>query len=229
MLRGKPRGFTIIEMMLVVIIIGVLVFLARQMLTRARPGATFRTIEVELEALARRARQEALARGRNTALLVFPHVGPDEGDLGKIFLIVDEPLPGLSFFDSMQEPDFESFDPDAPTITPNGQLLETLDLPRGVVMPEGGAGPAGVTREPFPYDSIPVDVACSFCEGDRGAIVFDRSGRTRFCTVSGATISCRTDLSGGSLTIHHQQIPTRFSTLVVTSPQGSTKVFQHGN
>ncbi len=232
--RNQQRGFTLLEMVVVLAMILILAALAGLALVRERPDGTLRGAWVELESTFRLARQEALARGVNVAVLVFPEHGEDAEHRGRIVLLQDEPVTsGLpSFFDPAQDPNFATFDPASSRATPNGQILDAVDLPRGVVVgPSTGSGTATL---PFPYDSIRTDVACSFCGpdgGQRGAVVFDPKGRTTFFDVDGTTIRrVLTTAGGGSLTIHSLRLEEMGSdrrvTLVVTSPQGLVRAIQ---
>jgi hypothetical protein len=224
-------------MMVVLAIIAILSVIATQTLFRARPVATLEVTSVEMESLFRYARQEALARGNRVAVLVFPQQGEDEAHQGRFVVIADEPLPGKSFFDETQTPNFGDFDPRSVIATPNGKILDTVDLPRGVLLGRHPSdAPIGLA---FPYNGIDTTPPCSFCgvEGEgRGAVVFDRRGRVTFWAISGGNIQqILPTASGASLTIHHIQIDKtrdgqdfRQTTLVITSPQGSVRVFRDG-
>jgi type II secretory pathway pseudopilin PulG len=221
-------------MMVVLAIIAILSVIATQTLFRARPEATLEVTSVEMESLFRYARQEALARGRRVAVLVFPLHGEDAAHRGRFVVLVDEPDTGPSFFNAAQTPNFKEYDPRSVIATPNGKILDTVDLPRGVLLGRDPADPPLALV--FPYNGINTTPACSFCgaeEGERGAVVFDARGRTTFWAISSGNIQqILPTASGASLTIHHVGVDRpgdyRKTTVVITSPQGTVRVFRDG-
>jgi len=112
-----------------------------------------------------------------------------------------------------------------------GLFITYLDLPSNVTV--GPTTGLGTPNLPFPYNNIPVNVACSFCNsgGDnRGAIVFDARGRTTFYQGLPGPIA---GLSGGSFSIYNTNLGIgggiyTSNTFVVTYPYGSIMSFNHG-
>jgi prepilin-type N-terminal cleavage/methylation domain-containing protein len=229
----KPRGFTLLEMMVVLGIIAILLGLAVPTLMRSRPKATLDSVTTDLEGMLHSARQEALARGTNVAVLVFPDYVADVGYRGRFFMIQDEPLPNASFFDAAtplpHHSNFATFDPASPTVTPNGQVLETLDLPRGVLV--GPATGSGSPNLPFPYSSIATGTDCGFCGTDgnrRGAVSFDPRGRPTFYEISSSAIQEVPDTdAGASISVFHELL-TQSTTFVITKPQGVVRALHNG-
>jgi prepilin-type N-terminal cleavage/methylation domain-containing protein len=242
-LRARtPRGFTLIEMMVVVGIIGVLTWLAMDGFRRVKPAAALDSIAADLHSTVHFARQHALSTGHNVAVLIFPDY-PNGKGRGRYVLLEDEPTnTGLaSFFSSAGTPNFASCDPAQVRPTPNGKLLDTQDFPIEVRV--GPANGNGLTSGlPFPYNGVKTDVACSFCTGSsgNGAIVFDSHGRVSFYTTSGSTIEVPTGQEvGGSLTLYgfHEGVemlkengstPYHTNTMIVTAPIGTVRTFWHG-
>jgi prepilin-type N-terminal cleavage/methylation domain-containing protein len=199
----KQRGFTLIELMLVLAIVGIIAGIATYAMTRNRPRASLLGASIELRALLHQARQQALVSGDNVAVLVFPGVSGATGSLGRIVIYRD----GLSnFFEAGSAVHFGAYDPIAlgAGVDVNGkarsEVIGTFDLPRDVTFgPAQGLGASAVLPEPF--KSIPVTAECTFCNGTgaarRGALVFDSRGRARFYKTDGKPEV----VDGGSLSV----------------------------
>ena len=226
MRRPMPRGFTLVEMAVTLLIVGIMTALAYGALSRAKPRATFDSASAELQSVVHQARQHALAQGVDVAVLVFPDFDNGEGT-GRLVVLQDAPT--CDFFAATA---FVDFDPAKPVAPADGQVVTTLDLPRGVLVgPKTGLG---VAKLPFPYDSIDTGVACSLC-GDaadhRGAVVFDPRGRTRFYRLNGGAVERIADTGGHSLSVYATDlvkggVPAS-STLVVTQPQGIVRTIPY--
>jgi prepilin-type N-terminal cleavage/methylation domain-containing protein len=229
--RPNQRGFTLIEMVVVLAIVGVLASLAVSSWRRARPRATFSGTSAEIQSLVHLARQQALSSGVNVAVMIFPgYARPGSEGTGRIIVIQDDTDPTQSLFAASAALKFGSYDPGVLAAPANGSVVTTLDLPKGIVVgPADGMGPDVL---PFPYNGIITNLDCSFCSGAgatrRGAIVFDSRGRTTFRDENGAVAQPQ----GGSFTVTSQDLATISarvtSTLVITSPQGMLRTYLHG-
>jgi prepilin-type N-terminal cleavage/methylation domain-containing protein len=197
MLSRKPRGFTLIEMMVVVAVIAVVTAVASFSMTRARPRATLAGATIELRSLLHQARQQALVSGAEVAVLVFPGVSARADSLGRVVIYQDG---DFAFFSATSAVNFDGYNPLALGAGPRGQVIDTFDLPRDVTFgPSTGLGTSAVL--PAPYAAIPVTTECSFCLGTgaarRGAVVFDPRGRARFYGADGPPMV----VDGGSISL----------------------------
>jgi prepilin-type N-terminal cleavage/methylation domain-containing protein len=227
--RTTVRGFTFIEVVVVIVIIGILSVVAFDSLRRTRPRATFEGAAAELQSLIHAARQEALASGRDVAVLVFPDYATSPTATGRILVVQDDTVTKQSILAEGADLNLGTYKAGLPASPPNGRLVATFDLPDGVLVGLG-AGP-GPGKLPFPYGTITTDVSCSFCADDgdhRGAIVFDSRGRSRFYSASGATISISGQAGGASLSLYGTALNNSSSTLVITSPQGMVRTIHNG-
>jgi prepilin-type N-terminal cleavage/methylation domain-containing protein len=190
MLPGRPpRGFTLIEMMTTVAIVGVLAGMSVLALNRMKTRGDFASATGDFVATLRTARAEAFARGNPTVVIV-------DMDARRWWAVEDV------------NGDFSlaSFDPSAPAPSPD-RLIYKGDLPNGIAFgPLDGWGSA----LPQPFSGIPTgytnitladggsggvaDISvdggsaapnfkyCSFCDtsSKRGAITFLPSGGATF-------------------------------------------------
>jgi prepilin-type N-terminal cleavage/methylation domain-containing protein len=174
---ASRRGFTIIEVMVVVAIMGVLAALAAAAFGRQKPRQQLDQAALELRALMFGARQTALSTGQPVVLMIFPNQLTGKGR-GRLVLYRDG---DFAFFTAAGAPNFASFIPQAQPTGPRSEVMEVLDLESGVTIgPPAGMGPAAVM--PAPYDDIPINTACAFCTGalGRGAIAFQPDGSVDF-------------------------------------------------
>jgi type II secretory pathway pseudopilin PulG len=181
-----------IEMMVVLAIVVILAGLAAISLQRSRPRANLATISTELHALLRGARQNAMATGNNTIVLVLPNFQNPRGGIGRVQVFED---PTATFFQTTAAPSFETYDVTTGRADADSEILQTLDFPRGLRFSTGATGVL-----PLPYADINVATACGFCSGaldGRGAIQYDSRGRATFHSANGAPL----DLWGSSLSL----------------------------
>lgn len=227
--RRHDHGFTLMEMMVVVLIATALAALAYFGMQRAKPRANLSTTTTDLLALFRGARQNAMVTGHDTIVLVFPGFNGPQGGTGRVIVYEDT---SSSFFRSTATPNFQSYDPTVasagvdetlPLGVVHPELLARIDFPRGVV---AGVLPP-MPAAPAPYTAINTAVACTFCQtgGDgRGAVRFDSRGRATFFNATGAAL----DTWGGALSLVALEpsgstvaLPLAVRTLLLTSTTGS--------
>jgi prepilin-type N-terminal cleavage/methylation domain-containing protein len=218
----KPRGFTFVELAVVVAIIVTLGLLAWTSVGRLRPRARLADASSELAAMVHGARQLALTSGHDVVVMVFPqYAGPES--TGRIVVYEDG---DFSLLNPSAAPNFESYDPNVLAHADRSDIVATLDLPRSIVIgPSTGAGPG--TALSAPLDGIPIDVDCSFCgalSDRRGAIRFDPRGRAFFHDRNGPSLA---NQRGGSLSLASPEMQGQ-RTLIVTSGTGSVSLRNQG-
>jgi prepilin-type N-terminal cleavage/methylation domain-containing protein len=233
--RTSPRGFTLIEVMVVVAIIAITSAIAFDSMRRSKPRANFQSTAAEIQSLVHQARQEALASGVQVAVMVFPDYANDTST-GRIIVLRD--APNEAFFTSTSTSvTFASYQAGtlaSPTDSHGnvGKVVATLDLPRDVLI-----GPSAFSLGSLaePYASITIGKECTFCaeDGDRrGAIVFDARGRTSFYAGTAMKPTRGIETSGQGLTIYSTELGAAStystSTLVITSPMGTLRTIQNG-
>lgn len=215
MRSSAPRGFSLLEMMTVLGIVGILAGLSAIALTRLKSRGNFASATGDFVATLRTARAESFARGDNTVVVVdtkgsqwwaiedvagnFSLAGWDGGVSSPNRLIYYGSLPtGTSF---------------GPT-TGIGQALAPpfSGIPTGfvnIVLADGGSGgTANITTDGG--SSSPNFVYCSFCDKSSGvgAITFLPSGGASF--------------SGGPITIGQQvSIQNTIGSLADGGPSGA--------
>lgn len=215
----RDRGFTLIEGAVVVAIVGILAALSISYLGRARPRAQLADASAELQAIFFRARQEALARGRDVAVVFYPGAPSALDGVGRIFLVVD---PATGFMRGTVPAGALEYCSMTPTRTP--EVLAQIDLPPNLRL----AAPTRAVALPFPYATVPAPAnGCSFCTGtlaspatSRGAVRFDSRGRVSFFADCGAP----SDLpNGGSIALTNADL--RGSRVLAIPPTGAVRTF----
>src|SRR5512142_453226 len=98
MRRKTARGFTLVEMAVVLGIVAALSALAYDGMRRARPRATYGSTVADVQSLLHVARQQAFASGASVGVLIFPSEQTSSG-VGRIVVLQDTPIEqGPSFF-----------------------------------------------------------------------------------------------------------------------------------
>jgi prepilin-type N-terminal cleavage/methylation domain-containing protein len=194
--RGRAAGFTLIEMMVTVAVIGIVAALVTFAFWRQKPRARLNGTTAELQALLYGARQNALATGHPMVVMVFPSFTPPGASYpGRIMVYEDG---DGTFFSGAAPVNFGTYLPGTELAGPNSQVVTTLDLGREVAVgPIDGQG-AGALM-PAPFNRVPITAACTFCAGGRGAIAFDPKGQASFYTGNGPPAF----LDGGSISFYN--------------------------
>jgi prepilin-type N-terminal cleavage/methylation domain-containing protein len=219
------RGFTLVEMAVVVAIAGTLAVLAWTNLWRLRPRAQLADASSELVALVHGARQHALATGNDVAVMFFPTYS-EAGGTGRVIVYEDG---NADFFLDTGAVNFASYDPAVLRRGSRSTIVADYDLPRNVVIgPASGAGPSATLVAPLA--ALPINVDCSFCAGGgdrRGAIRFDSRGRASFYSANTGMGQPAVNVVGGSVSLTAPEVAGQRS-LLVTSGTGSVTLHNQG-
>ncbi len=214
------RGFTMVEVVVTVAIVGILASLAAIGMERYKPRANLSSTAAQLHALLRGARQNALATGRDTVVMFFPQFDNPLGGTGRIVIYEDG---AGTFFSDSGTPNFASYDPAKAPAGERADVLEMLDLPRGITV---GVGGLPVPTLSAPYDRI-TPGACTFCgtlAHGRGAIVFSARGRAWFFSANGSP----TSVAGGSVALTGHPVIDGYRLLVISAGAGGIRAYHRG-
>jgi len=223
--RRAHRGFTLLELVVVLAIAAVIAALAWSNLWRLRPRAQLADASSELVALVHGARQHALATGNDVVVMVFPQFTA-RGSTGRVIVYEDG---NASFLTEGSPLNFGGYDPAVLRAGDRSSVVAQYDLPSNVVVgPALGAGAAAALVAPLA--GIPINTDCSFCKagGDRaGAIRFDARGRAFFYTGNTGPGGPAANVTGGSLSLSAPEVGGQ-RTLIVTSGTGSVTLHNQG-
>jgi prepilin-type N-terminal cleavage/methylation domain-containing protein len=215
------RGFTIVEAMVVMAIIGVLAALALPAVFRQRPRAHLAAATAELQSVVHGARQQALATGHDVWVVVFPEFVSGVGT-GRVIVYED----GNYNFSVTNAPnvDLDRMVPATPARGSLSRVVTTMDLPAGVTFGVEGSGPPTL---PNPLNGIDVTKGCSFCgtlTDHRGGIRFDSRGRASFYGQTGIPLVT----TGAALNLTSSPAISGQRTLVVTPITGAVRLLING-
>jgi hypothetical protein len=214
-------------MAVTVAIAGVIAAMAYVSVARMRPRGELASTTADLQAAIHGARLTAMADGRNVVIMVFPQYAVRQS-LGRVIIYEDG---DFNFFSAAGgvDPTFGGYNPAVLKAGPNSRVLDTIDLPRGVVIgPPTGMGP-GATL-PAPLNLVKVTTPCSFClaGGDgRGAMVFDSTGRLSYYSANGPPLGTADLMQGASLSLFSTEV-TGTRTLVIGTATGGVRAFNNG-
>jgi prepilin-type N-terminal cleavage/methylation domain-containing protein len=216
----RARGFTLIEMTVVIVILGILVMVGYPSLRRVRPRANLAGTAAELSALLSNARQNALATGNFTVVMVFPNTANKAGGTGRVVVYQD---PTFAFLSAASTPNFGTWDATKDSQAASSALIGSLNLPRGITF---GFGDATAPTLAAPY--AVTAAGCNFCStgaGRRGAIVFDARGRARFYRGNDARVD---DVPVGTLALTSYPESSGYRLVLVAPATGSVRAHDAG-
>ena len=230
---SKSRGFTLIELMIVVAVIVILSALAVANLWRLKPRADLAGATAELAALLHQARQTALQDGKPVAVIFYPGFSQNVGgyvSTGYVVMYEDacydfftkSPACGVAFTDYA--------DPSKLKTGGQSKVIDTMTFPMNVVFAEA-IEMASSKSLPAPLDKIPVDKGCTFCGTTAGAAQFDAQGRVTFYSLDGTAQTELSNVGGYSLSLGFRQSIAPIQghrTLVIFSGSGMVQTIVRG-
>jgi prepilin-type N-terminal cleavage/methylation domain-containing protein len=186
--RGFSAGFTLIELMTVVVLIGIVSGLGIAYLGNFKRRGNFATATGDLQVALRMAKAEAYNRGTSVVFIV--------DTAGGKYYVVEDVVNGINIATT-------AFNPNAlpSTVTPpvNDKMIMQGTFPSTVSF--ASAPPTNyATALPAPYASLPVTNGCTFCNSSGTNAGF---GSITFAIGSGAVFSNPTapPSAGGTMTI----------------------------
>ncbi len=221
--RRKPRGVTLLELMVVVAIIGIMATLAYTSYLHDLPRARLASTTTDLQALIQSARQKALSSGHDVAVLFYPSQITGRG-VGRVVVYLDGTGGFMNGTPQPGDPSFCTFNPvTMATRSPPHDIPDSLDFPNLVAIAPVAQPATLAAQMTFPYNALPVPGAgCSFCDAalTRGAIRFDQKGNATFySTCSPAPLA----VQGGSISLTSTDLAG--SRVLVVTPYGNVRVF----
>jgi prepilin-type N-terminal cleavage/methylation domain-containing protein len=216
------RGFTVVEAMVVMAIIGVLAALALPAVFRQRPRAYLAAATAELQSVVHGARQHALATGHDVWVVVFPEFVSGVGT-GRVIIYEDGNF-DFSVANAPGGTDLARMVPATPASGSLSRVVTTMDLPAGVTFGVEGSGPPAL---PKPLNGVDVTKGCSFCgtlTDHRGGIRFDSRGRASFYGQPGIPLVT----TGAALSLTSSPAISGQRTLIVTPITGAVRLLING-
>jgi prepilin-type N-terminal cleavage/methylation domain-containing protein len=225
--RRPARGFTLLEIMVVVAIVGVITYLAVASWRALHARTALSDAAMEIQSTLRQARQEALANGRDTAVLFYPQQVTGYGARGRVISVLDG---DGGFMDGTNAAGwtFCVYDPVKQTSGPHSKILNTQELPRGVTF----GPPTAAIGVDFPFTNVPLPTAtgCTFCGAGlvSGAIRFDMRGQATFYSTCGAALNAPNGASIALNSTADASASIRGSSIIMVLPSGLVRSY-HGS
>jgi prepilin-type N-terminal cleavage/methylation domain-containing protein len=228
MRRPKQLGFTLIELMVALAVIGVLTGLAVPNFTNMARGYRLRSAVGDTQALMRLAQSSAIRSGQVNMLVINTNTDSVATD-DAVTLFRGTSAAATDSFDHTTITTGQmngSAAPPANWVRVQGLLFTSNSGYSGVGINQVGAWSVSAATKisvPAPYNTIPRALGCSFCTSGKGAIFFLPDGTAKFSNVA---------LSGSitySLQSSWASTPTRtqLQTITVLSSTASSRVWKN--
>lgn len=221
--RMNRRGFTMIEIVIVLAIVGIVAAIAVASFEATRRNTSLDAIAQEIGAQAQGLRSRALGEQVDHILLLVSPPGNDVSNCGIVAVgdcvrafVLRAPQPGWNV---------AAFDPDNPGLL--ADFVDSTSLPRGIALDLAAAG----TAAPAPFDAVTSyapDVR-ALCAGGRTCVAmrFGANGEVRpeywaapGLTRAGVAIGLATDQRGLNAAAQRRA-------LLVSFPAGIVRVFSY--
>jgi prepilin-type N-terminal cleavage/methylation domain-containing protein len=213
--QTQRRGFTVVELAVVVAIIAVVAALVATSVARLRPRANLASAAAEVQALVHGARMSAVSSGRDVAVLLYPDQAGPSGSRG-LFIVYEDG--NYDFFSAAATVNYAGYVAASNLAGSQSQILATYYLPAEVTFADAAFAS---TALPAPLDRVVVN-ACGFCStgaARAGAIRFDARGRATFHDPSGV----RTVSDGGAFTLV-SSVAGESKVIAVTASTGTVRL-----
>jgi prepilin-type N-terminal cleavage/methylation domain-containing protein len=197
--RSSSSGFTLLELMIVVAIIGIVTSMAAATATRIGSRNATQNAASDISSLLQNARARAEQRGSDVYVIVYPtmtRAGALTGGTGALFVYEDSngdfltgtgPCTGAGILDCS----WANFDPSTNNIrtpaTSGDRLVQALYLSDYPKQNARFGKSAAAFAAPFTGVGTRANLnGCSFCQtGNKGAVVFTGEQQLRFLTNTG--------------------------------------------
>lgn len=221
----KQRGYTLIELMVVVAVTGFLAALSAPNLIRVRDQMRSRSGVDETNAIFRRARSLAVATGRIHFVVISQREAPEQSDFLVLYDMTNMALPTAN--EAFQAATLSPDQRKGKGAPPAGMAVAgVVELPSAA-----GLGPPAGSQSfitvPYPFNTIPRASSCTFCSSGVGAAFFMPDGKIVFSDGNNTLV----DVRSGSVTMSPrdqwaQTPPQGLYTITLLSGTGMSRVWK---